>query len=155
LTVDPDSGIDWLYLWDILRGILLGEFIIIGPTLWTFCGILGAFLVTRCITRFIRSRASKGAQASGPIKHITIGGVHIHHPVCGIVTMFLTGLLIIATGATDALLNLLALLFGIGVGLACDEFALWLHLDDFLSWTTPTEDSPDGSATMAMRLASE
>ena len=44
---------------------------------------------------------------------------------------------------------------GIGVGIACDEFALWLYLDDFLSWTTPTEDSPDGSATMAMRLASE
>ena len=42
--------------------------------------------------------------------------------------MFLTGLLIVATSAQDALLNVLALLFGAGVGLAFDEFARWLDL---------------------------
>jgi len=151
--VDPDTEIDWLYLWDILRAILLGEFIIIGPALWTFCGILGAFLVTRGITRSIRSRSGKGAAASGPIKDITIGGVHIHHQVFGIVTMFLTGLLIVATGATDTLLNVLALLFGVGVGLAFDEFALWLHLDD-VYWSRQGRKSIDAVAWALIVTAS-
>ncbi|HEY4991704.1 MAG TPA: hypothetical protein VII33_06420, partial [Nakamurella sp.] len=71
--MDPDSGIDVGYLWEICKGILSGGFIIIGPTLWVFAGILGAFAITRGITRFIRSRSGRGTAASGPIKDITIG----------------------------------------------------------------------------------
>jgi hypothetical protein len=67
--------------------------------------VLGAFAVTRTINRFIRRRSARGGEASGPIKDITIGGVHIHHQVFGIVTMFLTGLVIITTGPTDAALS--------------------------------------------------
>jgi hypothetical protein len=140
-------------LWDILLGIVRGDFIVIGPSLAVFIGILGSFLVTRGITRFIRSRSSKGGEASGPIKDITIGGVHIHHQVFGISTMFLTGLLIIATGATGSLMNVLALLFGIGVGLAFDEFALWLHLDD-VYWSQQGRKSVDAVAWTLVITAS-
>lgn len=151
--MDVDSGIDWTYLWDICRAILIGEFVIIGPALWVFVGILGAFLVTRGITRFIRHRSNNGGAASGPIRDITIRGVHIHHQVFGIVTMFLAGLLIIATGADGTLLNLLALLFGIGVGLAFDEFALWLHLDD-VYWSQKGRKSVDAVAWALVVTAS-
>jgi hypothetical protein len=153
VIMDVDSGIDWGYLWDLGRAILLGEFIIIGPALWVFVGILGAFLVTRGITRFIRHRANNGGAPSGPIRDITIRGVHIHHQVFGIVTMFLAGLLIIATGADGTLLNLLALLFGIGVGLAFDEFALWLHLDD-VYWSHQGRKSVDAVAWALVVTAS-
>ena len=140
-------------LWAILLGIVRGDFIVIGPSLAVFFGILGSFLVTRGITRFIRSRSNRGAVASGPIKDITIGGVHIHHQVFGISTMFLTGLLIIATGATGTLMNVLALLFGIGVGLAFDEFALWLHLDD-VYWSPQGRKSVDAVAWTLVITAS-
>jgi len=153
MTLDPDSGIDVGYLWEICKGILSGEFIIIGPALWVFAGILGAFAVTRGITRFIRSRSGRGTAASGPIKDITIGGVHIHHQVFGIITMFLSGLLIVATGAQDSLLDVLALLFGIGVGLAFDEFALWLHLDD-VYWSQQGRKSIDAVAWALVVTAS-
>lgn len=151
MDVEPD--IDWAYLWDICRAILLGEFIIIGPALAVFAGILGAFLVTRGITRFIRHRSNSGGGPSGPIRDITIRGVHIHHQVFGIVTMFLAGLLIVATDASGTLLTLLALLFGIGVGLAFDEFALWLHLDD-VYWSQQGRKSVDAVAWALVVTAS-
>ena len=94
----------------MLEDILLGEFIDIGPALWVFLGVLGAFVVTRGITRFIRHRSATGVAASGPIKDITIGGVHIHHQVFGISLMFLSGLLLVTTTPQDALLDVLALL---------------------------------------------
>src|SRR6476620_5520935 len=47
--------------------------------------------------------------------------------------------------ATGTLLNLLALLFGVGVGLAFDEFALWLHLDD-VYWSRQGRKSIDAVA---------
>ena len=126
---DTDS-VGWLLTRELIKGVLLGQFIDIGPGLWVFIGVLGAFAVTRGITRFIRHRSASGAEASGPIKDITIGGVHIHHQVFGISLMFLSGLLLVTTTPQDALLDVLALCFGIGAGLAFDEFALWLHLDD-------------------------
>ena len=151
--MDMDSGVDLSYLWEICRAILLGEFIIIGPALAVFVGILGAFLVTRGITRFIRHRSNSGGAPSGPIKDITIRGVHIHHQVFGIVTMFLAGLLIIATGAQGTLLTVLAVLFGVGVGLAFDEFALWLHLDD-VYWSQQGRKSVDAVAWALVVTAS-
>jgi len=153
---DGDFGPDWigwLLLWELIKDVLRGGFIHFGPTMWIFIGVLGAFTVTRGITRFIRRRSASGVQASGPIKDITIGGVHIHHQVFGIVLMFLSGLLIVATTAQDTMLNVLALLFGVGVGLAFDEFALWLHLDD-VYWSEQGRKSIDAVAIVLVITAS-
>ena len=148
----PD-GIGWLLTWELIKDVLRGGFIVFGPAMWVFIGVLGAFAVTRGITRFIRRRSASGVAASGPIKDITIGGVHIHHQVFGIVLMFLSGLLIIAASAQDLLLNVLALLFGVGVGLAFDEFALWLHLDD-VYWSEEGRKSIDAVAIVLVITAS-
>jgi hypothetical protein len=118
-----------------------------------FIGVLGAFAVTRGITRFIRHRSASGVEASGPIKDITIGGVHIHHQVFGISLMFVSGLLLVTTTPQDALLDVLALLFGIGTGLAFDEFALWLHLDD-VYWGRQGRKSIDAVAWVLVISAS-
>ena len=67
--------------------------------------------------------------------------------------MFLSCLLIIATGATDTPLNVLALLFGVGVGLAFDEFALWWHLDD-VYWSRQGRKSIDAVAWALVITAS-
>ena len=147
------DGLGWLLLRELLEDVLRGNFIVLGPAMWVFLGVLGAFVVTRGITRFIRRRSASGAQASGPIKDITIGGVHIHHQVFGIVLMFLTGLLLVATTPDGALLDVLALLFGVGVGLAFDEFALWLHLDD-VYWSQEGRKSIDAVAIVLVITAS-
>ena len=151
-----DVGVDPSVVWDVLRttilGVLTGDYITLTPALWVFVGVLGAFVVTRSITRFIRARSARGGQATGPIKDITIGGVHVHHQVFGIVTMFLTGLIIITVQPTDTALDLLAVLFGVGVGLAFDEFALWWHLDD-VYWSEHGRKSIDAVAwALVLRL---
>ena len=149
---DTDS-VGWLLTQELIKSVLLGRFIDIGPALWVFIGVLGAFAVTRGITRFIRHRSASGVEASGPIKDITIGGVHIHHQVFGISLMFVSGLLLVTTTPQDVLLDVLALLFGIGTGLAFDEFALWLHLDD-VYWGRQGRKSIDAVAWVLVISAS-
>lgn len=138
----------------LLIALLTGGLISLGPGLWVFVGILGSFLVTRLVTRFIRRRSASGQQASGPVKDIVIAGVHIHHQVFGIALMFLTGLIAVITTPPDGWPQaVLALLFGIGVGLAFDEFALWLHLDD-VYWTAQGRKSIDAVAVVLVLAAS-
>ncbi len=141
------------YVRDVVVSVLKGEFIEFGAPMWIFIGILGAFLVTRGITRFIRFRAALGGKQSGPIKDIAVGGVHIHHQVFGIVMMFVFGLLMVAINPLDGQLNVFAVCFGIGVGLAFDEFALWLHLDD-VYWSQLGRKSIDAVAIVLVLTAS-
>ena len=150
--VDTD-GSTLGYVRDVIVSVLRGEFIEFGAPMWIFVGILGAFLVTRGITRFIRYRAALGGKQSGPIKDITVGGVHIHHQVFGIVMMFVFGLLMVAINPLDVQLNVFAVFFGIGVGLAFDEFALWLHLDD-VYWSQLGRKSIDAVAIVLVLTAS-
>lgn len=138
----------------ILIGLAAGVLVNFGPGLWVFLGVLSSFLVTRAITRFIRRRGASGQAASGPVKDIVIGGVHVHHQVFGIVTMFLTGLVAVVTTPGDGWPSaVLALLFGIGVGLAFDEFALWVHLDD-VYWSEQGRKSIDAVAVVLVIAAS-
>ncbi len=135
-----------------LKEILLGNNIIpeSGPwpaTTWTFLGIAATFLLTRGITRFIRRRSADGAVASGPVKDIIIGGVHIHHQVFGIVLMALSGVALVAISPSGVGLGVLAGVLGVGIGLAFDEFALWLHLDD-VYWREQGRKSIDAVAIM-------
>ena len=59
------------------------------------------------------------------------GGMHIHHVVFGLVFLLIGGIGNFALrGEGRPYRELLALLFGIGVGLVLDEFALILHLED-------------------------
>jgi hypothetical protein len=61
-----------------------------------------------------------------PSADITIGGIHIHHVVFGIVALLLAGFL-----SLDEVQRLLrSLLFGIGAALVLDEFALVVFLKD-------------------------
>jgi len=115
--------------------------VVLRPVLWMFIGLLVTFVVTRTVTRYIRFR-SGGGESSGPVRDIVIGGVHIHHQVFGIVIMLSSGLALIAGTPVGDALNLAAAIFGVGVSLTFDEFALWLHLED-VYWTNEGRQSVD------------
>ncbi|GAB2928382.1 hypothetical protein GCM10027047_26340 [Rhodococcus aerolatus] len=119
------------------------------PVVWLFAAVLVTFVVTRTVTRVIRARGERVGDAPpaaeegrGLIGDITIGGVHVHHQVFGIVTMAATGIVTIASTPVGAGLDVAAVLFGIGMGLTFDEFALWVHLDD-VYWTESGRASVD------------
>jgi hypothetical protein len=115
------------------------------PVSYTFVGTLLTFLITRGITRFIRYRSLSGTDQPGVIKDIVIRGIHIHHQVFGIVLMLLSGIVLVDVRPSEAGLATLATVFGVGVGLAFDEFALFLHLDD-VYWRKEGRKSIDAVA---------
>lgn len=94
------------------------------PLLLALAAFVLTFLITRVITRLIRA-------GKGPFRNISgSGGVHIHHVVPGIVLTVVGGFGSVASDGHGFGALISAVLFGMGVGLVLDEFALILHLDD-------------------------
>ena len=87
-----------------------------------------AFVVARTITFGLRSR-----RRVGPFRALRVGRRHIHHFVPGIVLAFVSGAVAIVT-AREELEPVLAVPFGVGMGLTLDESALLLQLED-VYWT--------------------
>jgi hypothetical protein len=98
--------------------------------------MLLSFGFIRFSTRMIR------AEVSWWPGNVTPGGLHIHHLVFGIVLMMLAGFLGFATEPGEPWVEILAGLFGVGMGLTLDEFALWLYLDD-VYWAEEGRSSVD------------
>jgi lysyl-tRNA synthetase class 2 len=88
-------------------------------------GLLATFLFVRINTRLIRAKVSWWFHDIE-----SEGGTHVHHMVIGVVLMASIGILLIALSPAELLAQVLALLFGVGVALTLDEFALILHLQD-------------------------
>jgi hypothetical protein len=108
------------------------------PMMWMFLAILVTFVLARIVTRVIRS----GAGAGAGLGNVRIAGHHVHHQVFGIVIIIGTGIVLVSQMPRGAALAAAAAVFGVGVGLTVDEFALWLHLED-VYWTDAGRKSVD------------
>ena len=106
--------------------------------MWMFLGILVTFLITRTVTRLIRSGSGSGAG----LGNVSIAGNHVHHQVFGILIIIGAGIILVSQTPWGAALDATAALFGVGVGLTMDEFALWLHLKD-VYWAEQGRQSVD------------
>ena len=82
----------------------------------------------------------------------TKGGTHIHHLVWGILTLMVAGYLGLAFEPSSPWEEIIAILFGIGMGLTLDEFALWLNLED-VYWTEKGRQSIDAVIVTTCLLA--
>jgi hypothetical protein len=91
-----------------------------------------SFFLTFGATR-LATNAQRGI--ADPIQ-VSIGGIHIHHLVWGIVLLLLVGytwLIQVGTssdGPSVRFGRITAFLYGTGAALTLDEFALWLNLED-------------------------
>lgn len=103
-------------------------------------GFLLSFAFIRMSTRLMRS--PKVPWWPGSIE--TGGGLHIHHLVFGIVLMMVAGFLGFVLKPVSPWTEIFAAMFGIGVGLTIDEFALWLHLED-VYWAEEGRSSVDAA----------
>jgi hypothetical protein len=102
---------------------------------WMVGSYLLTFLVTRFVTRAIRS-------GRGPFHDASVGGVHLHHEVYGIFLLLGTGTVLLTYAPNGAWRSVVAVLFGAGAALTLDEFALWLHLED-VYWSREGRSSID------------
>ena len=89
-----------------------------------FTAFATTFILVRSVTYALRRRPTVG-----PFRNLRVGRRHIHHFVPGIVIAFVSG-----TGAIlsrdERLEPILAVPFGVGMGLTLDESALLLDLED-------------------------
>lgn len=93
-----------------------------------------AFFCARLYTRLARVYGWGSA---------SVGGVHIHHAVPGLVLALTAGLLAFTSwGGNSPVLEVLAIVFGVGAGLVLDEWALIFHLDD-VYWSDEGRSSID------------
>lgn len=117
---------------------------------WLFLvlvGLVGSFGFIRMSTRLMRSPRVQW----WPGSLVSDSGVHLHHLVFGIVTMMLAGTISFAGFATSPIYEICAFLFGVGIGLTIDEFALWVHLDD-VYWAREGRSSIDAAVIAAGAL---
>jgi hypothetical protein len=99
-----------------------------------------AFLVT---FGFIRTSAHLiRAQVRWWPGNVNVGGTHIHHLVWGISLMMIVGYVGVTIAPPSPWHEIVAVLFGVGMGLALDEFALWLDLED-VYWSQQGRKSID------------
>jgi hypothetical protein len=105
------------------------------PLLACTAAFLVTFAVTRAIVRLVRA-------GRGPFHDVTVGSVHVHHAVPGIVLMTLGGVGGLATASDGWPPVVAGMLFGIGLALVLDEFALVLHLQD-VYWSAEGRTSVD------------
>jgi len=73
---------------------------------------------------------------------VSVGGTHVHHLVWGIILMIVFGYIGIVIEPVSPWQEFIAVLFGIGLGLTLDEFALWLNLED-VYWSEKGRSSID------------
>ena len=81
----------------------------------------------------------------------TKSGTHVHHLVWGILALIVFGYVGLAFEPESPWRELVAILFGVGMGLTMDEFALWLNLDD-VYWQEKGRQSIDAVIVTASLL---
>jgi hypothetical protein len=107
-------------------------------------GFLGSFAFIRLSTRLMRSPRVPW----WPGSVVSDSGVHVHHLVFGICLMLGAGTLGFWFFDASPGLEICAALFGIGVGLTVDEFALLVYLDD-VYWSREGRASIDATVIAA------
>jgi hypothetical protein len=93
-----------------------------------FSSFVATFATARGITYVLREQ-----DTVGPFRNLRVGRRHIHHFIPGIALAFASGGTAIATRNED-IEPMLAVPFGVGLGLTLDESALLLELED-VYWT--------------------
>jgi hypothetical protein len=94
------------------------------PELFMLLAFLLSFGFIRTSAHLIRD------QVSWWPGNVEVRGTHIHHLVLGILLLIVVGYAAIAFEPASPWVEVVAILFGIGMGLTLDEFALWLNLKD-------------------------
>jgi hypothetical protein len=109
-----------------------------------FVGFIGSFGFIRLSARLMRSPRVPW----WPGSVVSESGLHLHHLVWGIVAMMGAGVISFALLDTGWWYEVCALVFGIGMGLTIDEFALWVYPDD-VYWAREGRTSIDATLVAA------
>lgn len=68
-------------------------------------------------------------------------GVHVHHFAYGIILLAITTFILLIQPRSDKTRLRLSLIYGLGLGLAFDEFFMWIQLADDVYWNRRNFDA--------------
>ncbi len=89
-----------------------------------------SFLITFVIARtYVYITTHDLLELTYLIDHVYINGIHVHHLNFGIFILVIVGFAALYD-LRPIIHRRLAILYGVGLGLTFDEFALWLKLED-------------------------
>ena len=92
--------------------------------------VFTTFLITFAVTRtYIHLTQFHVLPSIISVDYVAINGIHIHHLTWGIIILSIVGFLALIS-KSPFVHRRLAVLYGIGLGLTFDEFAIWLNLDE-------------------------
>jgi hypothetical protein len=109
--------------------------------------VLAAFIFTFILARILVIFIMAGKLPPELFFHVK--GTHVHHLNYGIFLLSFTGAALLFAQPKGIWLTLVAIIYGIGLGLTFDEFGMWLHLGG-LYWQRA---SYDAVVTVASLLA--
>jgi hypothetical protein len=109
--------------------------------------VLAAFIFTFVIARILVIFIMAGKLPPQLFFHVS--GTHVHHLNYGIFLLSIAGAYLIFVRPAGAKLFVIAVIYGIGLGLTFDEFGMWLHLGG-MYWQRA---SYDAVVTIAALLA--
>ncbi len=112
-----------------------------------FVGFILSFSFIRMSTRLMRS--PKVPWWPGSV--VSESGVHVHHLAFGIVAMMISGAAGFTSLGAQPFSDICAFVFGVGMGLTIDEFALWIYLDD-VYWAEEGRSSIDATVIAASAM---
>jgi hypothetical protein len=112
-----------------------------------FVGFILSFSFIRMSTRLMRS--PKVPWWPGSV--VSDGGIHVHHLAFGIVAMMIAGAVGFTALGAQPFTDICAFVFGVGMGLTIDEFALWIYLDD-VYWAEEGRTSIDATVIAASAM---
>ena len=112
-----------------------------------FVGFILSFSFIRISTRLQRS--SRVPWWPGSV--VSESGVHVHHLVFGIFAMMIAGAVGFTAIGEQPYTDICAFVFGVGMGLTIDEFALWIYLDD-VYWAEQGRSSIDATVIAASAM---
>ena len=88
--------------------------------------VLAAFIFTFVLARILVIFIMAGDLPPQLFFHVS--GTHVHHLNYGIFLLSITGGVLLFTQPEGWPLSVIAVIYGIGLGLTFDEFGMWLHL---------------------------
>ncbi len=112
-----------------------------------FAGFILSFSFIRMSTRLMRSPRVPW----WPGSVVSESGVHVHHLAFGIVAMMIAGAVGFTALGEQPYTDICAFVFGVGMGLTIDEFALWIYLDD-VYWAEEGRSSIDATVIAASAM---
>lgn len=110
---------------------------------------LAAFLATFLISRLVVFAIMFN---DAPDLYLRVNGTHIHHHVWGILLLAVSGLCLLVSERARRSPRLMAMLYGVGLGLTLDEFGMWLNLGGSY-WQRASYDAAVAAAAVLTIIA--